>query len=207
MTGGLRRTGTGAASRHGALAALLVLALAAPVSADSNDELADSSIWRNPYSATDRDVGTIRGAVKDVYTTLRVKMRLIANERTPALSINVDTRGGVVTLFGIVPTEASRSAAERAARKAAGVDSVENQLQVVDRAQRPAVKAKDAILKRNVTKSLGRHSQLGGVDIEVSNCIVRLTGSVPSAFQRGEALDIARATTGVCKVEDGLMIR
>jgi osmotically-inducible protein OsmY len=40
-----------------------------------------------------------------MWITSATKMRLLADPRTPALDINVDTRAGIVTLFGIVPTQ------------------------------------------------------------------------------------------------------
>jgi len=173
----------------------------------NESELADSSMWKNPYSATDGDVGTIRGAAKDLYTTSMVKVRLLADAQIPALHINVDTRNGNVTLFGIVPTEESKHAAESQARKAGGVESVKNKLQVVAAAEQPIVKANDDVVAANVRRSLGRYSNMGRVDVEVRNCVVRLTGTVPSGVERVEALQVTRATAGVCGVEDGLMIR
>ena len=53
------------------------------------------------------------------------------DSRTPALDINVETHAGVVTLFGIVPSQDAKSAAEADARKVSGVKRVVNELQVV----------------------------------------------------------------------------
>ena len=47
---------------------------------------------------------------------------------------------------------------------------------------------------------------LKDVDIEVKNCVARLTGTVPSGAQRLEAAVVARSTTGVCSVQDDLRI-
>ena len=47
------------------------------------------------------------------------------------LGVNVDTRAGVVTLFGTVPTSALKEGATAQARSVAGVKGVENELQIV----------------------------------------------------------------------------
>ena len=78
----------------------------------------------------------------------------IANSDTPARDINVDTLGGVVTLFGTVPTEAARRAAEMEVKKVDGVKSVENELQVVPQVSAAAVEHQDEKVKDAVEKRL-----------------------------------------------------
>jgi osmotically-inducible protein OsmY len=171
------------------------------------NEVADTSIWKDPAGAIGNAADSTRDATKDLYITSMVKMKLLADSETPAMDINVDTRDGVVTLFGIVPTVESKSAAESEAGKTAGVAAVKNQLQVVATAKQPAVKANDDVVESNLKKNLESHSDLGKVDIQVENCVARLTGSVASGFDRVEALQVARATTGVCAVKDDLTIQ
>ena len=60
-------------------------------------------------------------AASDMWITSATKMRLLADPRTPALDINVDTRAGIVTLFGIVPSQDAKAAAADDARKVSGV--------------------------------------------------------------------------------------
>ena len=79
---------------------------------------------------------------------------LAGRPRTPALDINVDTRAGVVTLFGIVPTQDAKAAAADDARKVSGVTRVENELQVVASAKQAAVKVRDEELEGAVKKAL-----------------------------------------------------
>ncbi len=85
--------------------------------------------------------------------------------------------------------------------------NVDNQLQVVAAAKQPAVDAKDDVVQDNVRKNLQQHSGLGSVGSEVKNCVVRLTGTVPSGLERVEAMQVARATKGVCSVNEDLTIR
>jgi hyperosmotically inducible protein len=172
----------------------------------SPEALADKEIWRE-HTAQKSNAGY--GAVdasRDIWITSMTKMRLLADSRTPALDINVDTRDGVVTLFGIVPGNDAKRAAEADARKVSGVKQVRNELQVVATAKQPAVKVQDDAIEREVKQVLQNHEDLKGVTVEVKNCVARLTGTVPGGTQRLEAAVVARATVGVCAVQDDLRI-
>ena len=172
------------------------------------DALADASIWKERNVAVGGTTAPgLRSAATDLYTTSMVKMRLLANAETPAMDINVDTRLGVVTLFGIVPTAESKAAAESEAMKTGGVTSVKNHLQIVTTVKQPAVEAKDDIVQGDVKKNLAQHWDLAHVDSEVKNCVVRLTGTVSSGVDRVEAMQVARATKGVCSVNEDLIVR
>lgn len=173
-----------------------------------NNQVADTKIWKeSDKPASDGTIEKTKSATNDLYVTSMVKMKLLADSETPAMEINVDTRDGVVTLFGIVPTAESKAAAEAEARKTSGVASVKNQLQVVASAKQPAVKANDDVVSENLRTNLKEHSELTDVDIEVKNCVARLTGTVPSGIERVEALQVARATSGVCAVKDDLTLQ
>ncbi|MFN2425268.1 MAG: BON domain-containing protein [Candidatus Binatia bacterium] len=172
---------------------------------ESKDQLADKSIWKERNMAVEgADPASTPGAATDLYTTSMVKMRLLANGETPAMDINVDTRAGVVTLFGMVPTAESKAAAEAEAGKTSGVASVKNQLQVVATAKQPAVEARDDVIQAEVKANLEKNADLAKVTPEVKNCVVRLTGTVPSGIERVEAMQAARATKGVCSVKEDL---
>jgi len=72
------------------------------------------------------------GATSDAWITAKVKMRLIFEPGIAPLTMNVDTRDGIVTLFGSISTEDGKRAAGAEAMKVAGVKNVQNELQVVD---------------------------------------------------------------------------
>lgn len=172
----------------------------------SPDTLADSEIWRERTARkSDAEHGVV-DASRDVWITSMAKMRLLADSQTPALDINVDTRNGVVTLFGIVPGQDAKRAAEADVRKVSGVTQVRNELQVVASAKQPGVKALDEDIQRDVKKSFQERADLKDIDIAVKNCVARLTGTVPSGTQRLEAAVVARSTVGVCSVQDDLRI-
>ena len=93
---------------------------------ESPDKLADDEIRRSEPGKPDTK-RSMTDSASDLSITAATKMHLIADSSTPALDINVDTRNGVVTLFGIVPSKASKQAAEADARKVGGVTRVMNE--------------------------------------------------------------------------------
>ncbi|HEX7410161.1 MAG TPA: BON domain-containing protein [Candidatus Binatia bacterium] len=172
----------------------------------SPDTLADKEIWRERTAQKSNAEYGAADASRDVWITSMAKMRLLADSQTPALDINVDTRDGVVTLFGIVPAKEAKRAAEADVRKVSGVKRVKNELQVVASAKQPGVKAQDDEIEGEVKKALQNHEDLNGVNVAVKNCVARLTGTVPTGMQRLEAAVVARSTVGVCSVQDDLRI-
>ena len=62
--------------------------------------------------------------------TANVKTRLLLNEHTGGLDINVDSMNGVVTLSGTVESEEESALAEQIAKNADDTRKVNNRLQV-----------------------------------------------------------------------------
>lgn len=170
----------------------------------SPDKLADSEIYSDRPDAVSKAGAT----VSDLWVTSAVKMRLLADDRTPALDVNVDTTGGDVTLFGMVPTKQAKSAAEEDAKKVSGVKRVDNQLEVVPKAQEKTVRASDDQVKDNVAQALKSNDELRDdhIDVAVSNGVARLTGTVDSGTDRLRAAAVARTASGVRAVRDDLRV-
>jgi len=172
----------------------------------SPDTIGDNEIWRERTTQKSSAEYGAADASHDVWITSMAKMNMLADSQTPALAINVDTRDGVVTVFGIVPTKEAKRAAEADVRKVNGVKHVKNELQVVATSKQPAVKAQDKDIQRDVEKSFQDHAHMKDVNIAVKNCVARLTGTVSTGSQRLEAAVMARSTEGVCSVQDDLRI-
>jgi hyperosmotically inducible periplasmic protein len=68
--------------------------------------------------------------VDDSSISAKVKSALIADERTKAHQINVETHDSVVLLAGFVANSESRSAAGEVASSVTGVKSVDNQIAI-----------------------------------------------------------------------------
>jgi hyperosmotically inducible protein len=169
----------------------------------SPDRLADADVQKMTDTGTPQD--TKRGVddvASDMYITSATKLRLIADSVTPALDINVDTTNGVVTLFGIVPSEQASLAAAANARKVSGVKRVVNELQVVPERQQDAIAANDEDVEAAVEQAIEKRSDLddASIEVEVKDGVARLSGTVASEDDRLSAAMAARSTRGVRSV-------
>ena len=81
-------------------------------------------------SDASREAQGFRQAVVDATLTARIKSKLIANGNVSGLSVDVDTRGGNVTLSGTVDSEEEKDLIGSIARNTDGATSVDNQLRV-----------------------------------------------------------------------------
>ena len=70
------------------------------------------------------------GKAEDATLTTKVKTKLTADRAKNLVSVNVDTKDGVVHLKGTVPNEQAKAEAERLAKDTEGVVSVTNDLKV-----------------------------------------------------------------------------
>ena len=170
---------------------------------DASDTLPDDN-FRTDVAAK-RTTGAV---MSDLWITSATKMKLAADSRTPATEINVDSRDGVVTLFGMVPSQESKSAADEIARGVTGVKRVENQLEVVSAANKEMVQARDEEIQIGVKKALEERGdqESADIDVEVMNGIVRLTGKVPTWERNLSAVLISRSVTGVRSVRSELTV-
>ena len=130
----------------------------------------------------------------------------LAGSQTPALDINVGTRAGVVTLFGTVPSQETKAAAEANVYKVSGVKGVKNGLQVGASVQQSAGQVRDGEIEREVKKALDTPT-FEDITVDVKNGVVRLTGTVPSWAWRLEAVAATQAIPGVRTVEDELRLK
>jgi hyperosmotically inducible protein len=145
----------------------------------------------------------------DLWITTKVKTALIAADDVPAFDINVDTRSGVVTLFGTVDSEAASRAAAAAAEGVEGVRAVENELTVAgDAPARQEERRGDEELTQRVEQELGDSAWIENADIrvEVSDGKVTLHGRVADEHERMSALYAARSVEGVRAVDSQLQV-
>ena len=70
------------------------------------------------------------GAAEDTLITTKVKTKLTTDRVKNLVSVNVDTKDGVVHLKGTVPNEQAKAEAERLAKDTDGVVSVTNDIKV-----------------------------------------------------------------------------
>jgi len=154
--------------------------------------------------------------VDDAAITAQVKTRLLADEVTRSININVDTEAGVVTLRGTAPSAAAKAKAEEIAKSVEGVQVVADSLLVGDSSMNPQTAtakvkkaasegehaAGDAWVTTKVKAQLLADSDIKGLDINVStkDGVVTLAGLVPSKTVRDKAIAIAQGVKGVKSV-------
>jgi hyperosmotically inducible protein len=79
---------------------------------------------------TAQAAGQARQAIAEGSLTAKIKAKMALDDHVKALDLNVDTVGTVVTLTGIVNTDAERQRALALARDTAGVTQVVDKLQI-----------------------------------------------------------------------------
>jgi hyperosmotically inducible periplasmic protein len=147
--------------------------------------------------------------VKDSWITSKTKMKLVADKRTKAREIKVETQRGVVTLRGKVASPDERAAAEEITRGVDGVTSVRNTLEIVPEMKRKAADAKDDEITKAVRDRMSADEQLKSTTIRVraDNGMVTLMGSVPTIKAKDRAAELARKTPGVRAVRNELQLK
>ena len=105
------------------LAALLVLAL--PLSACTGMLLGGGGSAGRPIGS-----GTEGAQAGDLQIEATIRARFSASSVLDDSNLNVESRGGVVTLRGTVPAYAARDHAQRLASDVDGVVRVSNQIQI-----------------------------------------------------------------------------
>lgn len=146
--------------------------------------------------------------VSDATITAEVKTKITAQEGINPLSLDVDTRDGVVVLRGIVDDEQDRMGAERLARDTRGVVRVVNELQLGDEHDLERV-ANDATVSARVKARIAANPVVDALDIDVDTLqgIVTLSGVVDDESERSSAELVARDTPGVRDVRNELEVR
>lgn len=159
----------------------------------------------------------VGGKIDDAAITTEVKTRVLADEVSRSININVDTTQGHVTLRGTAPTEAAKDRAEEIAEGVKGVKTVANALVVGHASVNPqtaTAKAKgatntganaagDTWITTKVKAQLLADDMVKGLDIDVSTQagVTALSGVVPTEAVRERAIAIATKVEGVKSVD------
>lgn len=171
----------------------------------SNRITLDPGASQMPKSDNDRDFDE---AVEDATITASIKSRLLWNEVTDGLDINVDTMEGRVTLTGDTTTAAEKQVAGRLALRTDGVVSVDNRIVVTPgdvQTKRTASSQpiEDGWITTKVKSSLLMSKNVDGLDltVETKNGVVFLGGQTSSRAELTLAQEIAEDVRGVTRVD------
>ncbi len=128
----------GVASLNGAVASDIDRDLAGEIAKSiegvnqvENNLTVDRSKAHSGYeSAENEEHRSFQRTVRDATLTAKVKTKLLLNENTSGLAINVDTDNGAVTLSGKVDSEEEKELAVRIAQNTEGARSVSDRLTI-----------------------------------------------------------------------------
>jgi osmotically-inducible protein OsmY len=138
-------------------------------------------------------MGTTTLANTDVEIRDAVHRQLDWDPRVDADAIGITARNHTVTLTGFVDTYAAKLAAERAAKRVAGVRAVANDIEV-----RLKLARTDADIAADAARILEQHTSIPeGVQAAVHSGHVTLTGTVDWLFQKGQAEKAVRHIRGL----------
>lgn len=153
------------------------------------------------------DERSLKTQFSDASITAEVKATFIADSIVKGRKIDVDTVRGVVTLTGVVETEAEVERAIRLTRNTEGVKEVINNMQIGSKTVGEMVD--DSWIGTKISAKLVDTPEIRSrnIDVDVERGVVTLTGIVPNEDQRQKAIDIARTTEGVVRVIDNLTIK
>lgn len=166
------------------------------------------TFWAAAVAAVTFAFPAAAGKPADAWLTTKTKIALLADSDVDGTKINVDSSGGVVTLYGTLPDQAQQRRAVELARGIEGVTSVRD-LTNVDAGMSRSTMAKTATtndkrLRKDVEKAL-ETNRLSGSSIKVASVEdgnVVLTGQADSLSDQRVALARARSVPGVMRVTD-----
>lgn len=160
-----------------------------------------------PTPASGRSYGEM---IDDATITATIKSKLVWSKHADALSTEVDTKAGKVTLSGTADSPAAKELAGRLAMNTHGVWSVDNHLvvtgkqpNVADQAKKSLKEAqrevKDGWITTKVKSTLLYSSNVNGsaVTVHTTNGIVTLSGKLHSGAEQALAIELAQNVRGV----------
>lgn len=172
----------------------------------------DAAYRPKPAVAGERDFAT---TVRDASISSKVKSKLLWNDHTDGLDINVNTLFGRVTLKGTADSAASRDLAARIAANTEGVAAVENLLVIgpppkaaaVDGLRADAARAEqklsDGWISAKVKSTLLFSRDIDGsnIDVDTAQGVVSLKGRVTAPVEKDAAVTLASGVRGVKQVD------
>ena len=138
--------------------------------------------------------------VKDGWLVMKIHSEFVDEDVLSGSNIDVDVKNGMVTLQGTVPSEAARARAIAAAKANDGVKGVTDQLRIA------AATHNSGTPDHAGDKAANTVLDDSDIDIDVTNNMVVLNGTVKSAAAKAKAVSVAKATDGVKGVKDNLKV-
>lgn len=160
-----------------------------------------------PLGCANTNGRTVGQRMNDQNLSMAVGTQLLKDPEIDRFRIDVDANNGTVVLRGEVRSTDQKQSAERIARHTEGVERVVNELQVSKKADNKVASAfEDAWIVTMVSGKLAREPAVSSsmVDVDVTNGVVTLSGTVDTPRARREAEDLAKSVDGVIAVNNQL---
>ncbi|BAU23086.1 hypothetical protein THC_0694 [Caldimicrobium thiodismutans] len=153
------------------------------------------------------DPRTVGNQIDDAVITTKVKAKLIEDPLTKARKIDVDTVNGIVTLTGIVDSEAEITRAIEIASSVSGVKKVVNNLRVGKRSVGSYISDKEITTKIKLKFIGDPEIKALSIDVDTLNGVVTLTGIVNNERQKQRAIELAKSVEGVKQVVVNIQVK
>ncbi|MCG6187117.1 BON domain-containing protein [Maribellus maritimus] len=152
----------------------------------------DENLRKDKYAT--RSDAEVKEAVEDAF---------VYDPRVYSFNPEIRVNAGVVTLTGEVSNLKAKRAAEQDAKNVVGVLGVNNHLIVV-----PEFIPEDTKLEADVTEAFKRDPivEKWELDVNASNGMLYLNGTVDSYFEKAQAEDVASKVKGVIDVRNNLKV-
>jgi len=154
----------------------------------------------------------IQPILSDAAVTSSVNTVLTTDRMLNASRIDTETRQGIVSLNGVVPSQDQKTRAEFLTQEVKGVRQVINNLQVTSSAPMQSLSSpiqNDPMITATVKEKLmtDRVANLARIHVDTTEGIVYLNGAVPSTDHKFRAEQVAREVRGVIQVVNNLQVQ
>jgi hyperosmotically inducible periplasmic protein len=179
-----------------------------------DDHLVVGAESQAPQSASS-EVSRVGNRIASGWITTKIQAQYFADPTVKGHDIDVDSVNGVVTLNGVVDSEMAHERAVALAKQTEGVKDVEDHLmvQAATAERRPigggvitALTDTEITARIQSKYFVDDDVKARDVDVDTSNGVVTLSGTVDSERAHREAVRLARRTPGVADVRDQLKV-
>lgn len=147
--------------------------------------------------------------IDDAVISTQVNTALVSDSLTKAHNIDVEVFKGRVQLNGFVGSDAERRQAMSLTRKVNGVTAVDDNLALQGAKRTTGETVDDAAITNKVKSALvaDERTKAHEINVETQRSVVLLAGFVGNDVSRSAAGEIARAISGVKKVDNQIAIK
>lgn len=157
----------------------------------------------------------VQPVISDAAITSSANGVLTSDRMINASRIGVETRQGIVSLNGVVPSQDQKLRAELLTQDIKGVRQVVNNLQVSTSTPSPSLSSpispiqNDPMITATIKERLMMDpvANLARVHVDTTGGIVYLNGAVPSTDHKFRAEQVAREVRGVTQVVNNLQVQ